>query len=191
MPHRSNANGFTLAELMVAMAIAAILLLVSVNSFSNLQARERSRQAVATFTDLFQFARTIAVNYQAPTTVCALDADKACTRDWGGQDPIAVFLDNNNDHRLDASDNLVRQLDWPAQRGKVRWRASLGRKYITFQAMGNTWQNGSVRYCPPDGDPRFARALVVNHAGRPYPTDDADGDGIDEDNYGKNLKCDW
>lgn len=187
--HRSI--GLTLVELLVVLAITIIMLTLSASSFSTLLQREQGLQAISTFSNLFRFARTMAVQYQAPVTVCALDSASACNRDWDEGREVVVFIDNNNNHRLEPGDNLLRNLDWPAHKGKVRWRASLGRRYITFLELGNTWQNGTLYYCPTNKEIKFARALVVSHTGRSYHPGDSNGDGIDENKAGRNLDCAW
>ena len=51
------------------------------------------------------------------------------------------------------------------------------------------YQNGNFTYCPPDGDLRFARQLVINVQGRVRMGHDTDGDGIVEDRRGKDVRC--
>lgn len=77
----------------------------------------------------------------------------------------------------------------PQGSGVMTWRASLARNYITFDASGFTWQNGSLTYCPDNGDLRFARAVILSQAGRSYLTLDRDNDGIREDRAGNPLAC--
>ena len=58
MYNGNKQRGFPLIELLATLAIATILLLLSANAFSRLQQQERGRQAIATFSSLFQFARS-------------------------------------------------------------------------------------------------------------------------------------
>ena len=189
--YKQPRGGFTLIELMIALAILSLLGFLFAGAYQETIQRQRSFQAIATFKTLFQFARHNAVYTQQATTVCALEADHRCSRDWGQDREIAVFVDRNNNRQLDAADTALKRLHWPAQKGLIRWRASLGRAYVVFLGEGNTWQNGTLYYCPPNLKPRYAAALVLSHSGRSYVPGDGDGDGIEEDRQGNNLHCRW
>ena len=51
------------------------------------------------------------------------------------------------------------------------------------------WQNGNMLVCPPDGNPRQARLLVVNAHGRTRLATDNDGDGVVEGANGSPVSC--
>lgn len=186
---KTKQSGLSLVELLITLLLLAVLVISSTSAFSGLIPRHRALSAMSTFKGLFQFARTTAVYTQRTVTVCALTVDNKCTRDWSGDRTIAVFVDNNRNRYLDEGDEGLRQLDWPARKGTILWRASLARTYIDFLPMGNTWQNGTLYYCPVNGDNRHANALVLSHSGRSYFPGDSDGNGIREDRKLKDLSC--
>jgi len=185
----ASQTGLTLIELLITLLLLAVIASLSSNAFSNLIPRHRALTAMTTFRGLFQFARTTAIYSQRTVTVCALTSAQKCTRDWSGDRRIAVFYDNNQNRYLDEKDEGLRLLDWPARKGVVSWRASLARTYINFLPQGNTWQNGTLYYCPANGDVRHANALVLSHSGRSYHPGDSNGDGIREDRKFKPLSC--
>ena len=74
-------KGFTLVELMVTIAIAALLLSIGVPSFTAMYEATRSANEIQKINDLFAFARNQAVNYGSTVTVCPYAASPCCN-DW-------------------------------------------------------------------------------------------------------------
>lgn len=189
-PRVAACLGFTLAELLVTLAIITTGLLVVVPSFSRIVADAHSRSAMHHMMSIFAFARFSAVTRGETVTLCAIDSNAACSRDWTGEHRISVYVDQNENRQLDHDEPLLRQVQWPLANGEIRWRASLGRRYIRFRSDGASWQNGTLYYCDNTRDPRHARALVLSQSGRAYLAADKNNDGIREDRLGRNLSCD-
>lgn len=186
---RTPFSGFTLIEVLLVLSMLAIALNITAPQFRDRIEDLRSASAMRHLSSLFSLARQEALIRQRPVIVCALTDDQRCHRNWTENSTIAVFIDQNNDRRLDSSDKKLKELQWPLKRGEISWRASLARNYLQFESNGGTWQNGTLYYCPVSLDARKARALVISHSGRNYKTIDSNGDGIREDRSGKNLRC--
>lgn len=186
---QSRVSGFTMIELLMALVILAILLATAGPAFHRYLAETRARSAMAHMQTLFAYARFEAVHAGEKMTLCALDPDGRCARDWGPAHTVAVFRDDNGNRRLDGDEPLKRSVRWPIKNGRLFWRASLAASHLTFDSGGATWQNGTLVYCPENRDARHARALVISQTGRSYLTRDRDGDGIREDRKGVNLDC--
>ncbi len=164
-PAATASRGYTLLDLLLATTVAGLLLQASFG-LGALIGRERQTLSVLELQRLVQFTRGQAVNLQQEVTLCALDTRRACDRRWDGRD-IAVFADRDRDRRLDPGEALF--LDhWPTDRGRLAWRASLGRDFLTFSAMGSTHQNGSFVLCFDRQDERADVVLTLNRGGRPY-----------------------
>lgn len=71
-PAQNAARGFTLVEMMVAVALAVILLSLSVPSFTGMVARMRIEGAANNLTTDLQLARTEAVQRRATVTLATL-----------------------------------------------------------------------------------------------------------------------
>ena len=159
-PHR---GGFTLLELMIVVAIAALL----AGGAAGLSALLESQRRFAALNDLrslLHFARGQAVTLQKPVRLCALDQERSCTRDWTGRH-YAVFIDRNRDQNAAAEESL-REGRWSASRGQLQWRAALRRRYVEFWPEGSTGQDGSFHFC--DRNATTSLRVVVNRAGRSY-----------------------
>ena len=82
-----NAHGFTLIELMIGIAILAIILGLGVPSFMNTIERNRITTATNDVVMAMQMARSEAIKRRAEVTVCRRDAaGSACENgtDWAG-----------------------------------------------------------------------------------------------------------
>ncbi len=186
---RPVVQGFTFIELLLVLAIMAITLQTGLASFQTQLTAMRSQSALREIRTLFALARQEALLSRRAITVCAVDRDGRCQRNWQDDHAITVFVDSDRNRRVGSDERVLRELRWPLEGGDLSWRASLARPYIEFQPTGGTWQNGTLYYCPDNRDARAARALVLSHSGRSYLPTDSNGDGIREDRRGRNLSC--
>ena len=156
-------GGYSLPELLITASIAAGCTLAGLGLF-DLVERNRRWQVTADLQRLVLYTRGEAVSLQQNITLCALDSEGACEADWSGRD-IAVFADINGNRRLDDGEAL-RLWHWSGKRGRLQWRASLGRRYLEYSDLGSTHQNGSFVYCETDN--RATLVIHINRGGRPY-----------------------
>ncbi|MFB2801517.1 GspH/FimT family pseudopilin [Shewanella seohaensis] len=89
--------GFTLVELMVTIAVAAILLTIGVPSLISVYEGVRVNNNIAKIHDIMVFARNQAVSYGATIKVCASNGS-ACGTNWGNG--IKVISPDNKDIRV-------------------------------------------------------------------------------------------
>ena len=88
----SKANkGFTLIELMVTLAVTAIVLGVAVPSFNTMIINSRSATLGEDFATALNFARSEAVKRKARVTLCASSDGLTCGDVW--RDGFMVFVD--------------------------------------------------------------------------------------------------
>ena len=100
----SKRNGFTLIELMVTVAVAAILLTVAVPSFRDFIMNNRLVSAANEFTSAINLARSTAISQQRNTFITS-----GAGTDWGTSG-WTVWVDLNNDGaRQPAEDIRVSQ----------------------------------------------------------------------------------
>ncbi|MCL1074178.1 GspH/FimT family pseudopilin [Shewanella dokdonensis] len=89
-------RGFTLVELMVTVAVAAILLSVGVPSLKSLYDGYRVRSEISRIEQSLAFARNQAVSYGMTVFVCAYASDGVCGSDW--HNGILVYAVDPDDH---------------------------------------------------------------------------------------------
>lgn len=87
MPSRTTINGFTLLELLVAIAVLAIIMGIAVPSFMSAMINARLTTTANDFLAALQLARTEAMRAQGRVTICkasaaATQCDASSTTDW-------------------------------------------------------------------------------------------------------------
>lgn len=107
MKHRSH--GFTLLELMIVLALAAVIFAIGSPSFNDFRRNNRLTGIANDFLGAIQTARTEAIKRQVSAAVCPSDDGTSCTtgnfRGW------IAFVDSNNDCSRttdDATEPLLR-----------------------------------------------------------------------------------
>ena len=180
-------NGFSLIELMTVLAMVAVLSL-----FASLWSRDwvdnkQASSTVASFAAAVHLARQTAIVKNMPVTFCPRGVDGCGSRDTWHEGAI-VFVDFNQNRRIDANDHLVKSIPSLKSGIRVYWRSFRNRSYLRFTATGLTdWQNGNFLICKTAA--QHARQLILNSAGRMYFSRDSDGDGIHEDARGRAVSC--
>lgn len=167
-PKDRTRAGFTLLELMVALAVAAILLSVAVPAFAELQRRARAASAYSDLTLSFAAARLLAVRLGEPVSVCPSVDGRLCagTTDWSHG--WIVYADPAREDQPAAASAIRRRGEAVAE--TLALRSTRGRKLVRFQPSG--WASGSnlsVRLCSRTSR-RLLGKVVLNNAGRPYTT---------------------
>ncbi len=104
-----RASGFTIVELIVTLAIAAILLSLGAPPMQTYLANQRVTAAMNTIATGFNLARSTAVEQRQPTGVCATSNGVSCggSTDWSRG--WMVWVDNDESGTYTpAADELVR-----------------------------------------------------------------------------------
>ena len=179
-------GGFTLPELIITIAIVAILMGIATPIWHEWTERAAHRTVVNQYHTLFSFARWSAASRHSLVTVCPLSDQEKCTDNW--QQPISVFFDANNDKKPD-NGTILRTFSFHAARFRIRSRTG-GRGYLQFNARGMIHgATGSVILCPKSANGTAMSYMAVNKGGRFRVEHDTDGDGIIKLPWGVNISC--
>jgi type IV fimbrial biogenesis protein FimT len=182
-------TGLTLVELLVTLAIVAILLRLGAPAFRDLTAANRSAAALNQLVGAVTLARASAVTHYRVVTLCP-GAQRTCFGRDEWHRGALVFVDGDADGKVGSGDAVLRRLPPIDAGGRIYWRSFRNRTFLQFRPNGYTpSQNGSFLYCAADRDRRSARMLILNAQGRLRPARDADGDGVVEDSGGKPVSC--
>ena len=186
-------QGFTLIELIVAIAIVAILSGIALPSLNDFMVKMRVDNEISEMQRLLLTARNMAINTGKNTTICPLSGT-SCTTDWHKE--ISVFTNDSNDvatnDTFDGADELVKIKEAIKSNDKLQFvNGNVLFDSVIYAPSGRLISptlNSIFRYCPKD-NADASRGIDLSISGRSYTSSDIDGDGKDEDRDGNEFIC--
>lgn len=143
-------RGFTLVELMVALAVAGILVTVAVPSFTDFVANQRVKAANQELFATLSYARSEAVRRNATVRVLPIDATEGWSSGW---------------QVVDAADDLLRITEAPSLAAIVVDSAV---DEIEFQRNGRVGTGAGATFATCDQAKRAkVRTVALDASGRP------------------------
>jgi type IV fimbrial biogenesis protein FimT len=158
MPKR-YANGFTLVELMVTVAIVAILLAVALPSF---QSSFRSNRVATTTNELLaslSLARSEALRNTRGAAVCTSANGTACGGGWNNG--WLVWRDNDGDGTVDAGEPVIRY-----SQAKTALAIAGTATVLAFDSRGRTVGGQQTLDIRPSDATTPARCLTISVTGQ-------------------------
>jgi len=114
---RKTQHGFSLTELMVALAIIGILLGIATPSYRQFSGNSRTVATTNSLVGALAVARSEALRRATPVTICASTDQLSCnTTDWSNG--WIVFTDASVAGTVDGTDKIVQA--WPAPGGNSK-----------------------------------------------------------------------
>jgi len=171
MRRQRQPAGYTLLELMIAVAIAGILLVIGVPSYRLLAANNRATSQANSFISLITYARTEAIRRNRTVGLCkSIDGTTCSTASAGWESGVLVFTftDTNSNGTWDSGEsiNIVRA-DVPfARKSTITGNhASINNSFV-FQPNGRGSGTGSFLISPTGSSTNQQRSVVMTF-GRP------------------------
>jgi type IV fimbrial biogenesis protein FimT len=158
-----TARGFTLTELMIALAIAGILAMIGAPAMGNLLARTRAASTEAAIAGTLRHARSAAVMRNARVLVCPSRDGHQCNPGDDWQHGWIVAKDVDHDGQPDAGVPVIAvQAAMPSG---TRVSTSMGRGELAFQPSGSAG-GSNARFTICHADMREGKAVIVANSGR-------------------------
>ncbi len=180
-------HGTTLPELIICISIIAIATTASIPSLINMITQAQRTEVQNSLIAIFALARQEAIKSQRVLTLCPLDSNNQCGKDWNND--LSVFHDPSNERKLTNKSNLVRVLTKPSH-GTIKVQ-SLSKSHFQYHPNGMIFSDlGNITWCPPSSaDPSTAVHIIISRGGRIRAATDKNGDGIVDTASGKPLPC--
>lgn len=178
-----NEKGMTLLEMLITLAIAAIVLTVVAPSVQTIIAKNRTTSEINELSAIIQFARFTAIDQTSTTLVCPAGNYATCTTNWN--EPKIVFIDSNGNGSRDSSETLLISSTGISSSNTMTGPDDP----ISFSDSGATNASASIKVCPNSNNAKLARAININAQGRVRVSIDSNNNDIYEDTNGDELSC--
>jgi len=157
-------HGFTIVELMICIAIAAILCAVSAPALGSLVHGETSRAARNALVTSLNVARNMAVTGQGHVAVCPSNDQRTCSDGEWWQGGWIVFEDKNADGERNADERVIESVQ--TQNGMAILTGA-ARERVIYRGDGTSpGTNLTFTFCDRLGAKK-ASTVVVSNSGRP------------------------
>ena len=162
-------RGFTLIELMVTMAVAAIILAFAVPNYQTFVLNSRMSAQSNDFLSALQLARSEAVKQGTRVSVCTSANSTTCTLVGNWEQGWLVFVDINQNGTLATAAQLIRVFP-PLSGGSTLTGSANVVNLVSFEPNGATSlaMGGAetVSLCPPAPAAVPGRDIQISASGR-------------------------
>jgi type IV fimbrial biogenesis protein FimT len=170
-------SGFTLLELMVVLAIAAIIFGMAVPSFMQLSIRNRIVGYTNDFIGTVNFARSEAIRRAVPVSICPTNDGATCGGSWSTGWIVFANADGDSPAEVDAggTEPVLKVHEGLTADYTLNAEAAMATD-LTYAADGSANSSGILAVCH-EGSTANARAIVITRL-RPRVAKDTDGNHV-------------
>lgn len=159
-----KSSGFTLIELMVTIAVLAIIVTLGVPSFRNIIVSNSVGFDRDEFFNLVTFARSEAIKRGTAVTICKSNDGSTCTDSLAWSSGWLAFHDADGDGAKETGDDPVRSV--PALDGQVAVSHGGGANRITYDSRGLLLRGQGVVTFSHSAGSQFDRTVDIGITGR-------------------------
>ena len=163
----SHTRGFTFLELLIALAILAIVAALAAPDVGQMIKNGRIDAGVGDFTSALQMAKTEAASRVSPVTICKSADGFVCAGDGDWSQGWIVFVDEDGNGAVDNDDEVL--LAHEALHVSMTFGTTNGvSDRITYRPSGTTTVPGTetLMLCDDRGMNERSRAILVTITGR-------------------------
>ena len=160
---RKAQAGFTLIELMAAVAIITILTAIGAPNLGRMVKTHRATATLNALTTDLALARMAAISRGKTVTACPSRDATTCLGDNDWTEGWLVFVDNDRDRRLGAGEQVL-STHQAERTPELQLHSSIGRDILRYLPSGFSYgSNATITACL---DGKVHATLVINNAGR-------------------------
>ena len=186
-------SGFTLIELMITVAVLAILLGIATADYGPVVNNNRLVAAVNQLQGELGFARSSAASSSSSLTFCSSSDGASCSGNTNWESGWLIFTDADGDRAVDSDDRIIKVNSGLEGVSMRRAGFSFPTGVIQFNSrgelMGNAATSGSFIFCGPDSDESVARGVVLQISGASRLMVDENSDNIVNNHAGGDVTC--
>lgn len=157
-----SSSGFTILELMIAVAIAGIMAAVALPNFSAMIKNNCMTTKANNLVSSLQLARSEAIKRRTNVTVSASSA--TADDEWGAG--WSVFIDSNSDNSVSVGEEVIRVVQLSCGLGTTKFDGSVSS--IDYEPKGYLTTAGTKTFTLCDDRVgETGREIEVNEIGRP------------------------
>lgn len=168
----ARSGGFTLTEVLMVTAIAAVVMAIALPSMAAMLGRQRIGTFASALLVTLQLARNDAVRRGGTTVVCKSANGLQCADTGQWEQGWIVFQDLDQDAQRDPDEPLIGRQDSASPGLSIRGNTPVSR-YVSYTALGSArlasgaLQAGTITVCATSGSERPApRQVVLAASGR-------------------------
>ena len=141
-------KGFTLVELIVTLAVLAIMTSIALLYFHETMAKQEIKNITHKLISSIQLAKSHAAIHHTNVVICPSQNRVNCQASYWNSGFI-VFLDVNKNRQVDTGEKIIDTQSTELKYGNLDWRGTLSIPSLTFQASNGlpNGSNGSFYYC--------------------------------------------
>lgn len=163
------AKGFSLVELLITLAIVAVLATTAVPSFSTLLQNTQRRQSMDSFWHAIFLARNEAIKRNSVVALCKSSAGNRCDNspgNWASGWIVFENLDHDYPAELDSGEPILRIYTATPKISVTSSTSRTGRQTFSFRPVAQGGVTGTITFCDTRGASE-ARAIIISQTGRP------------------------
>lgn len=177
----SKSTGLTLLELVITLAIVAVLFAVTAPSFGKLVAKNRVDSASDTLIRALHLARSASIQKGHRVITCLSGSGTTCNP--ATPEKLLIFSDSDRTGAPTTPSTIIKTINIDTPSIQIDYN----RPYLAHTATGfAAGTNGTFTVCDVSGEGQF---VIVSSLGRTRKGRDYDGDGIVEKSPGSPISC--
>lgn len=157
-------QGFTLLELIISMAMIAIVGSMAAPSFDQLITKNRQSSALNGFVGALFYARSEAIKTGQTVTVCASVDGNSCSNNAEWNQGWLMFVDANRNTSLDAAETAFKVGGALSDNVTLVGDTEVS-DFIRFYGDGTTLDTGTFTFCDNRGSDH-AKSIIMSETGR-------------------------